>query len=391
MHNVVEAAWLLAPQLFSTNSVAPAMALMRSRTTEAPSTSVDAVVQVLQNNMAPGALAEYLAEPSNGLFTSSKCSLKDLMEKHQAILMALLRMSPTYKVSTLVPAVEALNQEYGGRLGRGGIWEKEEAYGLKQMLMKVRYCADRCTTGERMPGWLQDLCDILTGNKCKVNCIAKLGPFAKRELKRQRSLEEPTMEKTRPMVSPLPTKEELVALYGGAIYKADSGSIPRVVVSSSDEEVLHVDAELEDDVVEVAEKVPVCNKVFFDHGRGCMVKAVSSGEVVVLGQPEVGPPLRKLVTKRPAGSLYRDEQPSCALGKLKLVKAQGQSYVQYLDAKQSWRLLVAVSAKKCARHQELATKLFVHASECSVEAAKLKSHLLSKRAEWLLDPNLLAE
>ena len=69
MHNVDEAAWLLAPQLFSTNSVAPAMALMRSRTTEAPSTSVDAVVQVLKNNMAPGVLAEYLAEPSNGLFT----------------------------------------------------------------------------------------------------------------------------------------------------------------------------------------------------------------------------------------------------------------------------------------------------------------------------------
>ena len=79
------------------------------------------------------------------------------------------------------------------------------------------------------------------------------------------------------------------------------------------------------------------------------------------------------------------------MGKLKLVKAQGQSYVQYFDATQAWRLLVAVSAKHCARHQELATKLFVHASQCSVEAVKLKEHMLSKRAEWLLDPDLLAE
>lgn len=358
------------------------MALRRSRTVESPSTSVDAVVEVLKKNMTPDALAEYLAEPSSGLFTSAKCSLKHLMEKHKSTLMELLSLSPTYKISTLVAAVEALDQVYGGRLSRGGIWEREEAYGLKQMLMKVRYCAERCTTGERLPGWLQDLCDRINENKCKLKGHAMLvGPFARRELKRQRSLEEPVMEKPRPMASHLPTKEELVALYGGATYVANSESIP--VLSSSDEEVLH--AELKDDVVEVVEKE------FYDHGRGCMAKAASNGVVVLLEEPEVAPPLKRHVRKRPACSLYRDDKHSCALGKLKLVKAQGQSYVQYLDATHAWRLLVAVSAKQCARHQELATKLFVHASQCSIEAVKLKEHMLSKRAEWLLDPDLLAE
>ena len=87
------------------------------------------------------------------------------------------------------------------------------------------------------------------------------------------------MEKPRPMASSLPTKEELVALYGGATYVANSESIQ--VLSSSDEEGLH--AELEDDVVEVVEKE------FYDHGRGCMAKAASNGVVVLLEEPEVAP------------------------------------------------------------------------------------------------------
>jgi hypothetical protein len=381
----------------------------KSRSTEGSCVSSDDVAKILVEKLSPAVLSEYLAEPKLGLFVSSRYSLLSLMEKHRDVLIDLLKVSCTLNKVTLTTAVEVLDRHHGGRLSRGGIWQREEAYGIKQMMIKVRLVHERSTTGERLPEWLRELCEVFAETKEHdlKNEKNKLGKFAKRELKRQRSQEEPPTPASL-QLEPQPTDEQLQALYGSSCRAAPSTRMTTSIAlgSSSDEEGEsdqvqdHLDGQEKDcnsdSCVEVSSSEAGLSdhdskgasgvqqgKVFYDNAAGCHVQALPDGQLVRLGPVSKKPACVK--PRRVSKARAIPSQPTCALGELKLTKATKQSYVQFKDSSGHWRLLVSVPGTMCSRHQELAEQLMGLAVQSTVGPDQLKEYIVQQPVVLLAD------